>query len=73
MATSKEYLVNNGQAHEYDFRLRVVPYDEALIAMDKFSKQESIAFKKFWDNYTPTDGKFPNDEELYNIFKKTNN
>ena len=34
------------------------------------AQQEAIAFKKFWDNYTPPEGKFPNDEELYNLYKE---
>ena len=31
---------------------------------------QMLAFKKFWDNYSPPQGEFPNDEELYKEFIK---
>lgn len=37
------------------------------------AKQEAIAFKKFWDNFNPPIGKFPNDEELYTLYLKDKN
>ena len=42
-------------------------------AMDEYAKKESIAFKKFWDNFNPPIGKFPNDEELYTLYLKYKN
>lgn len=41
-------------------------------AMDEYSKEMCIEFKKFWDNYNPSEGKFPNDEELYIHFINLN-
>lgn len=49
----------------------MTPGDEQRIvypAMDIWGKQEAISFKKFWDNYDPPIGKFPNDDELYQLY-----
>lgn len=80
--TKEEYLANNGEAWEYSNTLRVVPYGDALIALEAYTKQQTIAFLKWRDSKpgNPQDGSVwwwgLSEEQQYNQFlehQKQNN
>jgi hypothetical protein len=51
MTTKEIFLTNHGNAYEYQWHLNVVPYTDALKAMDEWaeikSEQTAIAFAEW--------------------------